>query len=135
MPGYWILKTEPSTYSFDQLEEEGRTRWDGISNAQALIHLRSMRPGDQALVYHSGAEKAIVGRARIASAAYPDPGGTDPRLVVVDVEAGRRLKRAVPLADIKADPAFAQLALVRQPRLSVVPVAAEQWKRLLALAT
>lgn len=134
MPQYWILKSEPSTYSFDQLEQDGRTVWDGISNAQALIHLRSMKPGDKALIYHSGAGKALVGQATIVSAAYADPKADDPKLVVVDVEAGRRLRREVTLAEIKADPAFAQLALVRQPRLSVVPVTAEQWKRLNGMA-
>ena len=131
---YWILKTEPSTYSFDQLEAEGRTTWDGVKNAQALIHIRAMKRGDQLLIYHSGDGKALVGLARVASDPYPDPGTDDARFAVMDVEPVRRLASPVPLARIKADPVFAELALVRQGRLSVMPVAPEQWRRLLALA-
>ena len=134
MPGYWILKTEPSSYSYDQLEQDGRTVWEGVRNAQALIHIRSMRPGDQALIYHSGSGKALVGRAAIVTAPYPDPAAGDPKLVVVDIEAGGRLPREVTLAEIKAEKAFAELGLVRQGRLSVVPVTAAQWKRLLAMS-
>lgn len=131
---YWILKTEPSTYAFADLLREGRTVWDGVANAQALIHLRAMQPGDEALIYHSGDERAAVGLARIASAAYPDPQLDDPKRAVVDVEVARRLRQPVTLAAIKADGRFAQLALVRQGRLSVAPVNAEQWQALLQLA-
>jgi predicted RNA-binding protein with PUA-like domain len=132
MARHWVLKTEPSEYGFPDLVRERRTRWEGVSNPVALKHLRSMLEGDEALIYHTGNEKALVGRARIASAPYPDP--SDPKLVVVDVEAGQPLPRAVPLAAIKADPAFAELGLVRVPRLSVVPVEPGQWERLLAMA-
>jgi predicted RNA-binding protein with PUA-like domain len=132
MPRHWVLKTEPSEYGFADLVRERRTRWEGVSNPVALKHLRSMLEGDGALIYHTGNEKALVGRARIASAPYPDP--SDPKLVVVDVEAGQPLPRAVPLAAIKADPSFAELGLVRVPRLSVVPLEPDQWKRLLAMA-
>ena len=131
MARHWVLKTEPSEYGFPDLVRERRTRWEGVSNPVALKHLRSMLEGDGALIYHTGNEKALVGRARIASAPYPDP--SDPKLVVVDVEAGQPLPRAVPLAAIKADPAFAELGLVRVPRLSVVPVEPGQWERLLAM--
>jgi predicted RNA-binding protein with PUA-like domain len=131
MPGYWILKTEPSAYSYADLERDGRATWDGIRNAQALIHLRSMRNGDHALLYHTGNEKAIVGVARIASDPYPDPKASDPKLAVVDVVPGRPLEHPVTLAAIKADPAFATLGLVRHSRLSVVPLLPTQWKRLL----
>jgi predicted RNA-binding protein with PUA-like domain len=134
VPGYWILKTEPSTYSFDRLVTERRAVWDGVSNAVALKHIRSMAKGDHAGIYHTGDEKALVGLARIASDPYPDPKGDDPKLVVVDIEAGDRLAHPVTLATIKADPAFAELGLVRMSRLSVVPVPADQWKRLLSLA-
>ena len=134
MPGYWILKTEPSTYSFDRLVKERRAVWDGVSNALALKHLRSMAKGDHAGIYHTGDEKALVGLARIASDPYPDPKDDDPKLAVVDIEAGDRLAHPVTLATIKADPAFAELGLVRMSRLSVVPVPADQWKRLLTLA-
>jgi predicted RNA-binding protein with PUA-like domain len=130
---YWILKTDADTYAFDQLARERRAVWDGVSNSLALKHIRSMRKGDQALIYHSGDEKALVGLARIASGPYPDPKAGDPRLAVVDVEAGERLARPVTLAAVKADPAFADLGLVRMSRLSVIPVPPEQWQRLLEM--
>jgi len=134
MPNYWILKTDADTYPFDQLVSEHRAVWDGVSNALALKHIRSMAKGDHAFIYHSGDEKALVGLARIVSDPYPDPKGDDPKLAVVDIEAGDRLAHPVTLATIKADPAFAELGLVRMSRLSVVPVPADQWKRLLSLA-
>lgn len=135
MPNYWILKTDADTYPFDRLVSEHRAVWDGVSNALALKHIRSMAKGDHAFIYHSGDEKALVGLARIVSDPYPDPKSDDPKLAVVDVEAGDRLARPVTLANIKADPAFAELGLVRMSRLSVVPVPADQWKRLLSLAS
>jgi predicted RNA-binding protein with PUA-like domain len=134
MPGYWILKTEPSTYSFDQLERERRAVWDGVKNPVALKHLRAMSVGDPVLIYHTGDEKAVVGRATVTRAAYPDPKAKDERLVVVQLEAAGRLARPVPLAAIRADKVFADMALVRMPRLSVVPATPAQWKRLLELA-
>lgn len=134
MPAHWLLKTEPSTYSFDRLLKEGSAVWDGVRNNLALTYLRQMKAGDRVLIYHSGAEKAVVGQARIARAAYPDPAQDDPKLVVVDVAPEARLPKALTLAAIKADPALAELPLVRMSRLSVMPVTAEQWKRLQALA-
>ena len=131
---YWILKTDADTYPFEQLEREQRTVWDGVTNALALKHIRSMAPGDAALIYHSNVGKELVGLARIASAPYPDPKGKDPKLAVVDLEADHRLPKPVTLAAVKADPAFADLGLVRMSRLSVIPVPAEQWKRLLQMA-
>jgi predicted RNA-binding protein with PUA-like domain len=131
---HWILKTDADTYEFDQLVRDGRTVWDGVSNALALKHIRSMAKGDQLLIYHSGDDKALVGLARVVSDPYPDPKAKDAKLYVVDVEAGDRLARPVTLAEVKADPAFADLGLVRMSRLSVIPVPAEQWKRLLAMA-
>jgi predicted RNA-binding protein with PUA-like domain len=131
---YWILKTEPSTYGFPDLVRERRTRWSGVSNPVALKHLRSMQEGDEAFIYHTGGEKSLVGRARVVRAAYPDPDQDDPRLVVVDVEAGAQLPRPVALAQVKADPAFKTFDLVRLPRLSVIPVEPEQWRRLLSMA-
>ncbi len=130
---YWILKTEPTAYSFDDLQREGRTVWDGVANAQALNNIRRMQPGDEALIYHSGDERAAVGLARIVSEPYPDPALDDPKRTVVDVEAVRRLEQPVTLVAIKDASTFAQLALVRQPRLSVVPVDEEQWRRLVEL--
>ena len=131
---HWILTTEPSEYGFSDLVRDRRTRWEGVSNPVALKHLRSMLEGDEALIYHTGNEKSLIGLARIASAPYPDPSGKDPRLVVVDVEARGPLPRHVTLAEIKADPAFKDLGLVRVPRLSVVPVERAQWIRLLSMA-
>lgn len=134
MASYWILKTEPSAYSFEDLErEKAAVVWDGVRNNLALKHLRQMRPGDEVLIYHTGNEKAAVGLARVASAPYPDPKAKDPKLVVVDIKAAGRLPQPVPLSVIKADRAFADFALVRMSRLSVVPATPAQWKRLLKL--
>ncbi len=131
---YWLLKTEPEAYSYDDLARDGVTVWDGVANNAALIHLRAMAPGDEALIYHTSDERRAVGRAAVVSGPYPDPQREDPRLVVVDVRAVAPLPAPVGLAAIKADPFFADFALVRQGRLSVVPVSAAQWSRLLALA-
>jgi predicted RNA-binding protein with PUA-like domain len=130
----WILKTDSDVYPFDQLERERHAVWDGVSNPVALKHIRSMAPGDQLLIYHSGAKKELVGLARVTRAPYPDPKRNDPKLTVVDIEVDRRLPQTVSLAAIKADPAFADLAVVRQPRLSVIPVPQAQWKKLLEMA-
>jgi predicted RNA-binding protein with PUA-like domain len=131
---YWLLKSEPDHYSYADLERDGATIWDGVSNNAALLHLRAMRPGDLALIYHTGDERQAVGLAEITSAPYPDPQLSDAKLVVVDIKPLRRLLQPVTLAQVKADPGFADFALVRQGRLSVVPVTPEQWARLLALA-
>ena len=133
MPNYWLLKTEPTTYAFDQLERDGRTTWDGVRNNLALMHLRAMKAGDQVLIYHSGAAKAAVGLARVAAGAYPDPQQSDPRFVVVDLTPLRRLKRPVTLAEIRAEPALAELPLIKMTRLSVMPVTKEQWKQLVGM--
>jgi predicted RNA-binding protein with PUA-like domain len=133
MGHYWLLKTEPGSYSFADLEHEGTTPWDGVRNAAALKHLRAMQPGDQVLIYHTGSERQAVGLAEVCSEPYPDPNAADGS-PVVDVRVLRRLPNPVPLAAIKAEPFFADFALVRQGRLSVVPVTAEQWERLLAMA-
>src|SRR3712207_693977 len=131
---YWLLKTEPSTYSFADIRRDGQTVWDGVRNAQALIHLRAMRSGDQALIYHSGDERAVVGTATIANNPYPDPQAGDPKLVVVDVRPGQPVAAPVSLGTIKADELFADMPLIRQPRLSVMPITGEQWQRLMQLA-
>lgn len=131
---FWLLKTEPEAYSYADLERDGATVWDGVSNNAALLHMRSMQPGDLALIYHTGDERRAVGLAEVTSAPYPDPRLDDPKLVVVDVRPLRTLRQPVTLADVKAEPAFADFALVRQGRLSVVPVSPEQWRRLLAMA-
>lgn len=133
MAGYWILKTEPSAYSFDQLERDGHAVWDGVKNPVALKNLRAMAHGDQLLIYHTGDEKAVIGFAQVTKAAYPDPKKKDPKLVVIELKPGKRLPRPVPLSAIRAEQALAGLALVRQPRLSVVAADAAQWTKLLAL--
>jgi len=133
MSSSWLLKTEPTTYSYDQLEKEGRTTWDGVRNNLALAHLRTMKAGDRVLIYHTGAEKAVIGLAKVAKAAYPDPKQDDPKLVVVDVIPERRLERPVTLAEVKAEASLKDLALVRMGRLSVMPVYPAQWKRLLEM--
>jgi predicted RNA-binding protein with PUA-like domain len=133
MSNSWLLKTEPTTYSYDQLEKEGRTTWDGVRNNLALAHLRTMKAGDRVLIYHTGAEKAVIGLAKVAKAAYSDPKQDDPKLVVVDVIPERRLERPVTLAEVKAEASLKDLALVRMGRLSVMPVTPAQWKRLLEM--
>ncbi len=134
MANAWLLKTEPTTYAFDQLLADGHTTWDGVRNALALQHLRQMKKGDKVLIYHSGAVKAVVGQAKVTRSAYPDPTQADARLVVVDLAPAGRLPAPVPLAAVKADPALADMPLVRFSRLSVMPVTPAQWDRLLSLA-
>ena len=130
MPNHWLLKTEPSTYSWDDLEREKAAVWDGVSNPVALRNLAAMKPGDDALVYHTGGEKTVVGLARVTKAAYPDPKAKDPKLLVVEIAPVRRLARPVSLADIKSDALFKESPLVRQGRLSVVSLNDEQFRRL-----
>ena len=134
MGAKWLFKSDPDTYSFDHLERDGRTVWDGVSNNLALKHLRSVRRGDQALIYHTGDEKAVVGLAEVVSDAYPDPKQKDPRLVVVDLEARERLARPVSLAEIRKQAALKNFDLVRLPRLSVMPVSEAQWNAIMKLA-
>ena len=124
----WLLKTEPGTYSYDDLEKEGGTRWDGVTNPVALRNLKAMKAGDRVVVYHTGDEKSAVGLAEVTREAYADP--KDKRLPVVDIAPRGRLARPVTLAEIKAQAVFAESPLVRQPRLSVVPLTAEQMRTL-----
>jgi predicted RNA-binding protein with PUA-like domain len=130
----WLLKTEPDTYAWDQLVKDKRTVWDGVANNTALKHIRSMKKGDVALIYHTGDERAAVGVAEIVSNPYPDPDEQDDKLVVVDLKPKKKLPQPVTLADIKADPAFAGWDLLRIGRLSVVPVPDAMWKRIEELA-
>jgi predicted RNA-binding protein with PUA-like domain len=130
----WLLKSDPEAYSFADLERDGRTRWDGVSNNLALKNLRNFRRGDAALIYHTGGERAIVGTAEVTSDPYPDPKRKDARLVVVDLKTGSRLVRPVSLDEIKRHPALKSFDLVRLPRLSVMPVSDAQWKLLMQLA-
>ena len=129
---FWLVKTEPSTYSWGDLVRDGGTRWDGVRNAQARIHLAAMEKGDVTLVYHSGDDKAVVGIARITRAAYPDPSAEDPRWLAIDIEPLRALAQPVSLATVKQDAKLTELALVRQSRLSVMPASAAEFERILA---
>ena len=130
----WLMKSDPDTYSFADLERDGQTRWDGVSNPLALKHLRSAHKGDAVLVYETGDVKSVVGLAEVASDPYPDPKQKDPRLVVVDLKAGRRLSRPVTLSEVKQQPSLKDFYLARMPRLSVMPVTDSQWKAILDLA-
>jgi predicted RNA-binding protein with PUA-like domain len=127
---YWLFKEEPDHYSLDQLFRDKRAVWSGVKNNVALKHLRSVKKGDHVLYYHTGKEKAVVGVMEIVKGAYPDPTQDDQRLVVVDVRPVCRFDRPVPLTEIKANPIFADFALVRVSRLSVMPVSAQQWKEI-----
>ena len=129
---YWLMKSEPTKYSWIDLVRDGRTDWDGVRNNAARLHLRAMKPGDQALFYHSMADKAVVGIMRVAGPQAPD--GPDGQWVKVPVEPIRALERPVTLAEIKAEPALAAMELLRQSRLSVAPVRAEEWDRILEMA-
>jgi predicted RNA-binding protein with PUA-like domain len=122
----WLVKTEPGAYSYDDLERDRSTHWDGVTNAQAQLNMRAMKTGDAVVVYHSQTDKAAVGLAKVVKAPYPDPTDETGRRVWVDIKAVRRLKQPVTLADLKAEPGFATSPLVRQSRLSVVPLDAEQ---------
>jgi predicted RNA-binding protein with PUA-like domain len=130
----WLLKTEPTHYSYADLERDKKAVWDGVSNNLALKHLRGFRKGDEAIIYHTGDEKQLVGIAAVVSNPYPDPKESDPKLVVVDLKPKARLKRAVALAEIKADKTLKSFDLVRISRLSVMPVSDEQWERLMEMA-
>lgn len=130
MPNHWLLKTEPSTYSWDDLVRERTAVWDGVTNPVALKNIAAMKPGDDALIYHTGDEKAVVGLARVTKAAYPDPKAKDPKLLVVELTPVKPLAKQVTLAEIKADKRFQDSALVRQGRLSVVSLSDEQFRQL-----
>jgi predicted RNA-binding protein with PUA-like domain len=128
---YWLLKTEPGTYAWDDLVREGTTAWTGVSNPQAQANLRAMQAGDRTIIYHSG-EKRAVGVAEVVRTAYPDP--TAEGTLCVDVKAVASLPAPVPLEALKQEPAFEGSALVRQGRLSVVPLSPAEWRDLTALA-
>lgn len=127
---YWLVKSEPGEYSFSDLERDGRTEWTGVHNALALRHLKGMRPGDGLLFYHSGAERAVVGLARVVDEPRPDP-ADDRGSWKVGVRPDRRLPNPVPLAALRADPALAELPMLRMTRLSVGPVTPIQWRAIL----
>ena len=131
---FWLAKTEPESFSYSDLERLGRDMWDGVRNFTAAKHLGSMTSGDQVFIYHSVSEKAIVGVAEVVSEPYPDPTADDHRFVTVDMIPRYRLTRPVTLAEIKAIPDFADWELVRQSRLSVMPVSKERWQLIMKQA-
>lgn len=125
---YWLMKSEPSAYSWDQLVKDGRTSWSGVRNYQAAINLKAMKPGDRAFFYHSNEGRAIVGIMEIVKPAYPDPTDKGGYFVMVDVKPVMPVKNPVTLAAVKAEPKLKDMKLVKQGRLSVSPVSAEEWK-------
>lgn len=125
---YWLAKTEPDSFSYADLEKLGQDRWNGVKNFAALKHMRNMELGDLVFIYHTGKEKAIVGVAEVISTAYPDPNETDERFIVVDVKPRYSLDRPVTLKEIKSNALFQEWELVRQSRLSVMPVSEEHWQ-------
>jgi predicted RNA-binding protein with PUA-like domain len=131
----WLFKEEPANYSFDALVKDKKTVWSGVKNPLAQKHLRSVKKGDAIFYYHTGDEKSVVGIARAMGDAYPDPHDKTGKASVVDVAPVKKLPRPVTLAEIKADPAFNDFALVRISRLSVMPVSADEWRRIEKLAT
>jgi predicted RNA-binding protein with PUA-like domain len=129
---YWLLKTEPEDYSFTDLAKAETDTWDGVKNHQAQKNIRAMTPGDLVFIYHTGREKAVVGVGEVVSLPFADP--TDEKFTAVTIRARYQLSRPVTLAEIKETPQFAGWALVRQPRLSVMPVSQTQWQGVLDLA-
>ena len=130
----WLIKEEPTHYSFDNLVRDRKTSWAGVRNPVAQKHLRSMSEGDHVFFYHTGDVKAVVGIAKVAGSPYPDPDNKDGKFYAVDVVPVKKLNSPVTLAAIKADKAFASMPLVRIPRLSVMPVTDEEWKRIESMA-
>jgi predicted RNA-binding protein with PUA-like domain len=131
---YWLVKSEPFKYSFEQLEKDKQTTWDGVRNYAARNHMKAMKKGDQVLFYHSNEGLAIVGIAKVAREAYQDPTTDDEAWVVVDLKPYKKLKQPVTLTQIKAEKKLANMALVRIGRLSVQPVTDEEWQTIMALA-
>lgn len=129
---YWLMKTEPGTYSWDDLKKDKKTTWDGVRNFQARSHLKAMKTGDQVFFYHTGDEKAVIGIANVVKEAFPDP--TDKEWIVVDIAPEKKLKNPVTLAQIKADKRFSNMVLVRASRLSVQPVKKEEFDMIVAMS-
>ena len=132
--GNWLFKEEPTHYSYDNLARDGKTSWTGVRNPLAQKHLRAVKKGDRIFFYHTGDEKSVVGIAKAAGAAYPDPADATGKLYAVDVVPVKKLAAPVTLASIKADNAFADFPLTRMPRLSVMPVDDETWERILTMS-
>ena len=134
MTAHWLVKSEPNTYAYADLERDGRTVWDGVRNNAAALHLKAMGEGDEVLFYHSQEGLAVVGVARVVRTAFLDPSDPADRFVAVELAPVRALKRPVTLAEMKAQPALAGMAMLRQGRLSVSPVTTPEWAAILAMA-
>jgi predicted RNA-binding protein with PUA-like domain len=134
MANRWLFKTEPSVYSFQQLQKDKKTMWDGVKNNLALKNLKDISRGDEILIYHTGDEKAAVGVARALGGAYPDPSKKDQKLLVVDIEPVKPLPRPVTLAEVKANKKLANFDLVRLSRLSIMKVSDDQWNTIEGMA-
>ncbi len=131
---YWLVKSEPETYSWDDFVRDRRTDWTGVRNYAARLHLKGMRPGDEVFFYHSGEAKSVVGLGRVTKAAFPDPTAEEEGWVAVELTPGKPLARPVTLAQIKADAALKEVGLVRQGRLSVMPLKPVEFARILTMA-
>ena len=131
---YWLVKQEPTAYSWDDFVKDGKTAWTGVRNFQARNNLRSMKAGDRVLFYHSVTDKAIIGEAEVLREAFTDPTATEGNWVAVELKPIKTLRRRVSLEEIRADKKLSQLALVRSPRLSVMPVTADEYRAILALS-
>ena len=130
---YWLMKSEPGTWSWEDQVRDGVAEWDGVRNHQASNNMKAMQPGDRAFFYHSVDEKRIVGIVEVVKTYYPDPSDSSGRFGMVDVKALKPMARPVTLAEIKAEPRLGELALVRQSRLSVVPIGTEEWALICAM--
>ena len=131
---YWLVKSEPSEYSYDDLVRDGSTYWDGVRNYAARNNLKNMKVGDQVLFYHSVNEKSVVGISKVVKEYYQDPTTDDERWVVVDLAPEQALKNPVTLAQIKGEPSLAEIALVRQSRLSVMPLEPAAFNKIVAMS-
>ena len=129
----WLLKTEPNAFSWDELMQNQTEPWDGVANNTALMHLRLAKLGEPCLIYHTGTERRVMGLATVVRESYPDPKLDNPKLVNIDVRCGEPLKKPVTLDQMKADPRFAGSRLVREGRLSVVPLSDEQYAAILEM--
>lgn len=131
---YWLVKQEPTAYSWDDFVKDGKTAWTGVRNFQARNNLRSMKAGDRVLFYHSVTDKAIIGEAEVVRESFTDPTATEGNWIAVELKPIKTLRRRVSLEEIRADKKLSQLALVRSPRLSVMPVTADEYRAILALS-
>ncbi|MBK8550080.1 MAG: EVE domain-containing protein [Ignavibacteria bacterium] len=131
---YWLLKTEPTVYSFDDLVRDKKTVWDGVGHPTALINIRNSGKGDLVFIYHTGDEKQIIGIAEVISEPYPDPKSDNPKMSVFEIKYVKKLNNPVTLAQIKADKRFSEFRLVKESRLSVVPVPKIMWDDIIKMS-